>query len=150
MILTMKAKENNKIICRKILQNLIIINFIFLYLLIAKFIDTKISSIVILFISIIIFEVAYHKDDGIIAIYGIEILVLAFHTLIMRYIIVKNNIFFGTYINYLVIVIIIYYMLKMMIIYTNEKRKYVKSLSDIHEIVNKEPIKKEAKKRENK
>ena len=37
-----------------------------------------------------------------------------------------------------------------MMIYTKEKRKYVKSLSDIHEIVSKDPIKKEAKKRNKK
>ena len=36
-----------------------------------------------------------------------------------------------------------------MIIYTIEKKKYLDSLSDIHEIVNNEPVKKEAKKRKN-
>ena len=42
---------------------------------------------------------------------------------------------------------IIYYFLKGILIYTSEKRKYLSSLSDIHEIVSNEPIKKEAKKR---
>ena len=40
----------------------------------------------------------------------------------------------------------IYFVFKSMIIYTIEKRKYLKSLSDIKQIVINEPIKKEAKK----
>ena len=42
----------------------------------------------------------------------------------------------------------IYYILKAIILYTKERRDYLKSLSDIKEIVDIKPTKKEAKKRE--
>ena len=110
----------------------------------------KIASLIVLLLTIIIFEIAYHKDSGKIAIHGIETLILAFHTLTIWHIVNKLNISFETYILFSTYAFAIYYILKSILIYTNEKRKYLKSLSDIHEIVSKEPIKKEAKKREKK
>lgn len=156
-----EEKENNKIIRKKIFENLIIAVAIMLYFILINFsyirIDEaimlngiKIVSLIILLLSIAIFEIAYHKDSGKIAIYGIEILVLAFHSLTIWHVVNKMNISFQTYILFSTYSFAIYYVLKSILIYTKEKRKYLKSLSDIHEIVSKEPIKKEAKKRENK
>ncbi len=110
----------------------------------------KIASIVILFLSIIIFEGAYRKDSGRIAINGIEVLVLAIHTLTIWTVINRFKIEFDTYVLISTCTFAIYYILKSIIIYTIEKKKYLDSLSDIHEIVSNEPIKKEAKKRKNK
>ena len=47
-------------------------------------------------------------------------------------------------------VITIYYILKAILVYTKDKRNYLKNLSDIREIVDIKPTKKQAKKREKK
>lgn len=154
-------EENNKIIRKKIFENLIITIAVMLYFIVINFAclrleqdilldGVKIASFVVVLFSILIFEIAYHKDSGTIAIYGIEILVLALHTLTIWNTISKLNISFQKYILFSTYAFAIYYVLKSIFIYTNEKRKYVKSLSDIHEIVSKKPIKKEAKKRKEK
>lgn len=154
-------EENNKIIRKKIFENLLIAVALMLYFIVINFTYlrleenillnvTKIASLIILLLSIAIFEIAYHKDSGKITIYGIEILILSIHSLTIWNVINKMNISFQTYILFSTYAFAIYYVLKSMLIYTNEKRKYLKSLSDIHEIVSNEPIKKEAKKRENK
>ena len=44
---------------------------------------TKISYTVFIFVAILIFEVAYKKDSGVTAIYGIEFMVLAIHILLI-------------------------------------------------------------------
>ncbi len=154
-------EENDKIIRKKIFENLIIAVAVMLYFIIINFSYlrleeniilnvTKIASLIVLLFSIVIFEIAYHKDSGKITIYGIEILILSIHSLTIWNAINKINTSFQTYIVFSAYGFAIYYILKSMLIYTNEKRKYLKSLSDIHEIVSNEPIKKEAKKRENK
>lgn len=156
-----EEKENNKIIRKKIFENIIIAIAMMIYFIIINFSylrmeesillqGIKIASIVILFFSIIIFEVAYRKDSGRIAINGIEVLVLAIHTLTIWTVINRFKIEFATYVLISTYTFAIYYILKSIIIYTIEKKKYLDSLSDIHEIVSNEPIKKEAKKRKNK
>jgi ABC-type multidrug transport system fused ATPase/permease subunit len=157
----MDEKENNKIIRKKIFENLIIAVAMMLYFILINFSylrmeedlllqGIKIASLIILFFSIIIFEVAYHKDSGRIAINGIEVLVLAILTLTIRLVTARFKIDFGKYIVYLAYTFTIYYILKSIILYTMEKKKYLDSLSDIHEIVSNEPVKKEAKKRKKK
>lgn len=152
-------EENNKLIRKKIFENLIIAIAIMIYFIIInlsylKFEEyiainiIKLASLIVLFLCIGIFEIAYHKDSGKIAINGIEILILAFHTLTMWHTVNKMNITLGTYLVYSSYTFSIYYIFKSILIYTNERRKYLKSLSDIHEIVSNEPTRKEAKKRE--
>ena len=130
----MEDKKNEKI-SKKIILNIILLIIIEGFLSALYFISLKIEeniffngmkygSFVLLGISIAFFEIAYSKDKGTIAIYGIETLMLAINTL------VSVNI------------------LKMIIIYTTYKRKYLKDLSDIKEIVSTKPIKKEAKRKE--
>lgn len=151
-------EENNKIIRKKIFDNLIIAVAIMLYFLILNFTYLKLeegmlitgikfASLMILFLSLGILEIAYHKDSGKLAIYGIEILVLAIHTLTIWHIPKRFNISLATYLVFSSYAFSIYYLLKSILIYTNEKRKYVNGLSDIHEIVSNTPTKKEAKKR---
>ena len=155
-----EEKENNKIIRRKIFENIIIAIAMMIYFIIINFSylrmeenillqGIKIESIVILFFGIAIFEVAYHKDSGRIAINGIEVLILSIHTLTIWTVINRFKIEFDKYILFSTYVFAIYYILKSIIIYTVEKKKYLDSLSDIHEIVSNEPVKKEAKKRKN-
>ena len=78
---------------------------------------------------------------------GIELLVLAIHSLFIYHIITKYKFDFKTYLLTSSGMFIIYYLLKSTIIYTRARIKYLKSLSDISEIVKDKPIIKEAKKR---
>lgn len=148
--------EENKI-AGKIWSNIIIAVILMLYFIGLNIIYNKmnqdetiialkIASIIIMAISISIFEVAYKKDNGIIGITGIEILVIGMHTLSIMHVVEVASFNFNIYILTSSYVFSIYFVLKSMIIYTNEKRKYLKSLCDIKEIVVNEPIKKEAKK----
>lgn len=150
--------EKEKKINVSIFQNIIIAVIIVLYYILINLayyrveenilnLGLKIASMVVLILSIITFEIAYKKDRGKIAIYGIEILVVASHTLSIMHVIEKFKINFTTYILISSCTFGIYYILKVMIIYTLEKRKYLKNLSDIKEIVKNKPTKKEATKK---
>ena len=156
-----EEKEKNKIVRKKIFENIIIAIAIILYFVIINFSYSrmvedmllqgiKMASMGILALSIVTFEIAYHKDSGRIAINGIEILILAIQTLTIWTVINRLKIEFNKYILFSTYAFAIYYVLKSIVIYTIEKKKYLDSLSDIHEIVSNEPVKKEAKKRKNK
>ena len=109
----------------------------------------NISSIAFLIISILMIEVSYKKEKDNILLYGIEFLILAIFTLLIKHIpkLVQCNtqtyILIGSYL------FAIYYMLKSTILYTIERQNELKQYSDIKEIVKDEPIKK-ASKRKNK
>lgn len=154
-------EENNKIIRKKIFDNLlvavaimvffIVINFAYIKLEQSLLLNIiKLASLMVLFLSIGIFEIAYHKDSGRIALYGIEVLLLAIHLLTIFHIVVRFKLTIGSYLVFSAYGFSIYYLFKSILIYTNERKKYLNSLSDIHEIVSNTPEKKEAKKRENK
>ena len=154
-------KENSKIARNKIIENMIIAAVIAIYFILINVAYFKLGEIIIsniikiislvfLFLSIIIFEIAYHKDSGKLAINGIEVLVLAIHELTIWQEIKKFDISFDKFILFSGCIFVIYYIIKSILIFTKERRKYLKSLSDIHEIVSKDPIKKEAKKRKHK
>ena len=147
---TMKKISKNLLLAIAIMIYFVAINYVYIKIGGQNLQQgTKIISLIILLLSITTFEIAYHKDNGIIAINGIEVLVLAIHTLTIRIVVNKFKIDFDKYVLYSTYTFAIYYVLKSMIIYTIEKKKYLDSLSDIHEIVNNEPVKKEAKKRKN-
>ena len=107
----------------------------------------KIFSMVILFVGIIILEIAYRKDNGKLGINAIEVIVLAGHTLSTAHIVELQKFSFANYILVSSYVFSIYYLFKAVFIYTKERRDYLKSLSDIKEIVANEPIKKSATKK---
>ena len=109
----------------------------------------KYISMSIVFVTIIIFEIAYKKESGIITIYGLEVFLLSVNTIISITMIRKLNISFEKYINISCLCYLIYYIFKFIINYTINKREYVNSLSDIKEIVHSDPLKKEAYKRNN-
>lgn len=108
----------------------------------------QLSTMVALAASIVLFEVAYKKDDGMLAINGIEILVLACHALSIPYITTLFSLDFGWYVVISAYVFAIYFVFKAIVVYTKGRKDYVKSLSDIPEIIKEEePTKKEAVKR---
>lgn len=141
---------------KKIWINISIAAILMLYFIIVNILYNKLNhesliltlktlSVIIMAIGIIIFEIAYKKDNGIIAITGIEILITAFHTLSILHVVQVSAFDFRIYILTSSYLFAIYFVLKSMIIYTMEKRKYLKSLSDIKNIVKNEPTRKDAK-----
>ena len=127
-----------------------LLNHLFFYLGRVKFTEIyKYISISIVFLTTIIFEIAYKKESGIITIYGLEVFLLSVNTIISITMISKLNITFENYINISCLCYLIYYIFKFIINYTINKREYLKSLSDIKDIVNTDPLKKEAHKRNN-
>ncbi len=97
--------------------------------------DLKVFSIILISLTILIFEIGYKKDSGKFAIYGIEILILSISTFIMLYLsfILTNK--FSLIIAFIVLVYGIYYCAKCIIIYVKEKNKIIKQKSDIQEII---------------
>lgn len=108
----------------------------------------QIFTMILLFVSIYIFEKAYKEDSGKKAIEGIEILVLSACVLTTEHITNKLGFDFKAYSLSISYVFAIYFVLKSIIIYTQGRKEIEKSMSDIAEIVKKEePSKKEAFKR---
>ena len=72
------------------------------------------------------------------------------HALFINHVITIYDFDFRVYLLTSSYIFAIYYVLKSIVIYTKARMKYLKSLSDVSEIVKDEPIIKEAKKRKNK
>ena len=153
-------EDNKKKLIAVLFENILILTIFMLYFFMLSIfyfklneeniiLSTKIASIIVLFIGIIIIEFAYRKESGKIGLIGIEALVVSIFTLIMWTIIKRYRITYQPYILYSTFSLVIYYFLKEAIMHTTEKRNYLNNLSDIHEILENEPLKKEAKKREN-
>ena len=97
--------------------------------------DIEVFSGMFLFLGLIMLEKAYKDDNGKTAISGIELLVLAMHSLSIKHVITFFKYDFIKYLEISAIVFSIYY------------ANTLKQLSDISEIVKEEPIKKEATKK---
>lgn len=111
----------------------------------------QLCTMILLFITIYIFEKAYKKDDDVLAIHGIEILMLSACTLTMQYTTKKFKFDFPNYSIVLGYIFAIYFVLKSITIYTKGRKEIVDNYSDIREILKKEePIKKEATKKRKK
>jgi len=98
-------------------------------------VDLKVFAVSILAIAIGVFEYAYKKDSGKIAIYGIETLILAFAMLAFIYLDImchSNFVIITVLITY---TIAIYYTVKSIIIYQKIKKQYY--INSIKEIIKK-------------
>ena len=149
--------KNNKV-SFNVYQNILIAVIIMIYFIIInsmyyKFDNSvllnilKVLSIVILVFGIIVLEIAYRKEKGKLGINSIEIIILAGHTLSITHIVQLQKFEFANYILLSSYMFSIYFIFKSIIIYTKEKRAYLKSLSDIREIVANDPVKKTATKK---
>ena len=154
-------KNINNLITGDVLANLAYSSIIMIYFMffniqyeavssdiLVKYIN--ISSMIFLFISIMIIEISYKKEDDNILIYGLEFLVLAIFTLLIKHIPKLFECNTQTYILIGSYLFAIYYMLKSTILYTFEKQQELKKYSDIKEIVKDEPIKKASKRKNSK
>lgn len=149
--------KEKKLINRNVFENILLAVAIMLYFIIINFayynieesnliLGLKIASTVDLILGIIFLEIAYNKESGKVAFHAIEILVLSGFTLSIKHIVEMKNLNFPDFILLSSYAFSIYYILKAIILYTKERRDYLKSLSDIKEIVDIKPTKKEAKK----
>ena len=84
--------------------------------------------------TIVIFEIAYKKDSGELAIYGIESLILSICTLLTIFIRMNYNNKFSYIINTIAMLFAIYYVGKSIIIYVKMRKKALKRASDIDKI----------------
>lgn len=155
-----KYQNINNLVTGDILANLAYSSMIMLYfmffniqyeavseIVLVKFIN--ISSIVFLTIAILTIEIAYRKEDDSTLVYGIEFLVLAIFTLLIKHMPKLLECGTQTYILVGSYLFAIYYMLKSTISYTKERQQELNQYIDIKEIVKEEPIRK-ATKRKNK
>lgn len=105
--------------------------------------DIQVFSGAFLVLGILALEKAYKKDSGEVAITGIELLALSIHSLSIMHMITLLKYDFKSYMLISSGIVVIYYVLKVIIIYTKDKKEYLKGLSDISKIVKEdEPIKK--------
>lgn len=147
-----KDKIKKEVFTNIIVGSIIILYFIFIVLGSAgsiknvRAVDLNIFSFLFLGTAIFLFEIAYRKDDGKLAMYGIESLVVAIFTLFLPYIIFELNGANKKYYLMASIYIAVYYILKSIIISAKTKSKYMNSnISDVKEIVKKEKTKRRIK-----
>ena len=107
----------------------------------------NISSMTFLAIAIVFFEIGFRKEKWKIFVNGIEFLILAILTLLIKHIPKVLSITMKDYTEIVTCAFIAYYILKSAIMYTKEKQNQLKSLSDIKEIVKEEPTKKATKRK---
>ena len=97
--------------------------------------DIQVFSGAFLVLGILALEKAYKKDSGEVAITGIELLALSIHSLSIMHMITLLKYDFKSYMLISSGIVVIYYVLKVIIIYTKDKKEYLKGLSDISKIV---------------
>lgn len=99
--------------------------------------DLKVFSMIIILLAIVLFEESYKKENGIICIHGIEMLILAISTLffISFYTMYKEK--FNSIVAIHSFIFAIYYVAKSIVIQSKMKKKYYKNINDITEIVKK-------------
>ena len=138
-----ELEKINKNLFRNIMIAILIVLY-FIFLILGKrnikndiyVTDLKVFSMCILFIAIVLIEMAYKKDSGEFAIYGVETIVLSLTTLALIYV----NLMFSAQYIFIVSVIsfafVIYYLIKSVIIFIKKKRKYF--IDDMKEMINKD------------
>lgn len=133
-------------IAKKALKNFLIATGILLLFVVLKLmaikLDKQLASLVFKEISIglfvvtlFLFEAAYKKDDDNLAVTSIEMFLLSIVTLLTPYILISRT---NIYTSIIGVYFAIYYSIKNLILYRNEKNKYLNKKSDITEIVKKE------------
>ena len=145
-------EESKSIIIKRVFYDLIVsINVLLLFItfmFIARnfskelaIIFYKFSSIVIFAFTLVLFELAYKKDDNSVCASGIEMLFVSIITLLLPYIFIERSnslrLCVGSYFA-------VYYMIKNIIVYISMKRNFIMSQSDIPEIIKKESQDKKA------
>ena len=138
-----KKQMNDKVFKNIILAILIMIYLLFInmgFINIAQDVlvtDLKVFSITLAVLAIVLFERAYKKDSGALAINGIEVLVLAIATLISIGVLTTATAKFQLVIAAVSFLYGAYYTGKAIFEYVRGKKKYLKQTSDIKDIIKK-------------
>lgn len=98
--------------------------------------DLKVFSMCILLFAIAIIEVAYKKDNGQLAIYGIEMIVLSIASVSLIYVDLMLSSKFIVITSIISAVFALYYILKATIMYLKKKKAYF--INDMKEIIKEE------------
>lgn len=141
-------KEEEDKIHKKMFENILIADILmaFLYLVslgalnieTSVFIkDLQVFSISFIIFTIILFEISYKKDNGKLAINGLESFAFSVCILSSIYVYTMHMKDFDLYISLVAYTFSIYYIIKAIIISKKMKKQYVQSLSDIEEIIKK-------------
>ncbi len=142
-------KEQKKKIGKRILINLAILLSICTYCAFlnlgylnidgSKYItDLKAFSLGLIALTIMIFEYAYNKDSGRLALFGVEVLCTAIVTLILTYVYILHKDQFFIVIGIYSGLAFIYYAIKTITIKIKETKEWKKSISDVKEIMKEE------------
>lgn len=98
-------------------------------------VDLKVFGILLLILTIILFEFAYKKDKTSLWLHGVEVMLGAIFTIYLIYLYSMYNKTLGSIINTVAIAYLLYYGVKILIERRNTIKNYNKSLGDIGEIV---------------
>ena len=140
-----EIKKINKMLFKNIIIAIgIIIYFIFLNL--GKIniensvytTDLKVFSMCTLLVAIIIIEISYKKENGELALHGIELILLAIATFSLIYInlmLSSRYLLISTAISFM---FAIYYLIKSMVIYLKKRKQYF--INNMKEIMNKDEV----------
>lgn len=139
-------KETKKKIQKKVLKNFLFATGILLFFAILKLLAInlekqliiliyKVLSVSVFVVTLILFEVAYKKDNDSLAITSIEMFFLSILTLLTPYTLISRP---SIYTSIIGVYFTVYYMVKNFIIYRQEKKEYLKEKNDITQIVKKE------------
>jgi len=133
---------------KKIFENLLIADFVMLFLCLiglgafnigpaAFILDLKVFSITLIILTIILFEYSYKKGSGNICVHGIETLFLAVFTLIS----IKTYTMYFEKFHFILatscIIVTVYYAIKTIRASITMKKEYLASINDINEIIKK-------------
>ena len=141
-------KEEEDKIHKKMFENILIADILmaFLYLISLGAInietsvflkDLKVFSLSLIIFTIILFEISYKKENGKLAINGLECFAFSIFILFSTYIYTMYIYDFDIYISLVSYIFAVYYVVKSIIISKKMKKKYIQSLSDIGEIIKK-------------
>lgn len=133
---------------KKVFENILIADILmaFLYLIslgslnietVVFLKDLKIFSLGFIIFTIILFEISYKKENGKLAINGLECFAFSISILFSTYVYTIHMKQFDVYISFVSYAFGVYYIIKSIIISKKMKKKYIQSLSDIEEIIKK-------------
>ncbi len=98
----------------------------------------KIFPMIAIFTTVVLFEIAYRKENGKMAIVGIELLVMSILVLYIPQIYQNLDKKFCVQLTFIPIFFAIYYVAKSIVIYIKTEKNYQNNLSDVKEIVKEE------------
>ena len=96
---------------------------------------TKATAFILMLLDLVFFEIAYRKDNGVLAIHAIELLLVCLFALAIPYIFIYTNPIVRKTVMISPIYCSIYYLGKAIVIHIIEKNRYINNLSDVNEIL---------------